>query len=66
MFKSSRRAHLLALATVAALGATALLPGTALAFDANSSAAVNVDAQGIGIQGHDPVAYFKAGAPSLG
>lgn len=55
----------MAVALAAALSA-ALVPTQALAFDENSTAAVNVDAKGIGLQGHDPVAYFTVGAPTLG
>lgn len=50
--------------------ATALMTGAAsipaLAFDENSTAAVNVDAEGLGLRGFDPVAYFTAGAPTEG
>ncbi|WP_338846327.1 YHS domain-containing (seleno)protein [Massilia sp. W12] len=43
-----------------------LSPSTALAYDAQSTAAVNVDKQGVGLQGHDPVAYFSAKAATAG
>ncbi|MGC1302003.1 MAG: YHS domain-containing (seleno)protein [Caulobacteraceae bacterium] len=38
----------------------------ALAFDASSRAAVNVDASGLALRGYDPVAYFTAGKPIPG
>ncbi|MGF1445011.1 MAG: YHS domain-containing (seleno)protein [Pikeienuella sp.] len=38
----------------------------AFAFDETSTAAVNVDADGLGLRGFDPVAYFEGGAPSEG
>ncbi len=59
----SRR--LFGLAIAAALGAS-LAPATSFAYDENSTAAVNVDAQGVGLRGYDPVAYFTSGAPALG
>ncbi len=59
------RASLLAVTTAIALGA-ALAPIAAHAYDENSTAAVNVDAKGVGLKGHDPVAYFTAGAPTAG
>lgn len=65
MLKQSFRANLLALATVAAMGAV-IAPSVAHAYDENSPSAVNVDAKGIGIRGFDPVAYFTAGAPAKG
>lgn len=62
--RSARRALLAAV--VSAAGLAALLPTTALAFDENSTRALNVDAQGLAVKGYDVVAYFKAGAPTLG
>lgn len=59
----SRR--LFGLALAAALGA-GLAPTTGWAYDENSTAAVNVDAQGIGLKGYDPVSYFTVGAPTQG
>ena len=41
--------------------AAALLPFTALA-----AGATNIDARGIAIHGHDPVAYFTEGRPVVG
>jgi YHS domain-containing protein len=46
------------------LAPIAVLP--ALAFDEASNATVNIDAAGIGLQGHDPVAYFTEGKPTKG
>lgn len=59
------RTGLLALTTAIAVGA-AIVPLASYAYDENSSSAVNVDAKGIGLQGHDPVAYFTVGAPTAG
>jgi YHS domain-containing protein len=59
------RIGLLATTIALSLGA-AILPMAAHAYDENSTSAVNVDAKGIGIRGHDPVAYFTAGAPTPG
>ena len=38
----------------------------ALAYDEKSTSALNVDAKGVALKGHDPVAYFTAGAPTPG
>lgn len=55
---------------VAAALAAAVLTGAAnapaIAFDESSTASVNVDANGLGLRGHDPVAYFVAGKPVEG
>jgi YHS domain-containing protein len=59
------RASLLAFATAIALGG-ALVPLAAHAYDENSTAAINVDAKGVGLKGHDPVAYFTVSAPTAG
>jgi YHS domain-containing protein len=59
------RASLLAIATTIALGA-AIAPVTSYAYDENSTSAVNVDAKGVGLKGHDPVAYFTVGEPTTG
>jgi hypothetical protein len=67
MTKIVSRANLLAIAiAVAASLSAALVPATSFAYDENSVSAVNVDAKGIGLRGYDPVAYFTAGAPTLG
>ena len=44
----------------------AVLPGTALAYDTNSTSALNVDAKGVAVQGYDVVAYQTVGAPTKG
>ncbi len=46
--------------------AAAMLASPALAHDENSASSVNVDASGLALKGHDPVAYFSAAAPTLG
>jgi YHS domain-containing protein len=65
MSKSLFRNSLIAVAAAAAL-ASGLAPTAAFAYDENSTAAVNVDAKGVGLQGHDPVAYHTVGAPTAG
>lgn len=65
MSKSYFRLSLVAAATAATLSLS-LAPSVAMAYDENSTASVNVDAKGIGLRGHDPVAYHTAGAPTLG
>lgn len=60
----SRRALLSTLLASSAL--LAAVPQTALAYDETSTFELNVDAQGVAIQGHDPVAYFDAGQPTKG
>ena len=60
----SRRALLSALVASSALFAA--LPQTAFAYDETSTFELNVDAQGVAIKGHDPVAYFNAGKPTKG
>lgn len=51
-------------AVVASAAAFAALPQQALAHDETSTFELNEQAQGVGIQGHDPVAYFSAGQPT--
>jgi YHS domain-containing protein len=65
MNAKSFRASLLAITTAIAVGA-AFVPLAIHAYDETSTAAINVDAKGIGLIGHDPVAYFTAGAPTVG
>lgn len=50
------------------LAAAALaLPGApAFAYDPASASQLNVDAAGLALRGHDPVAYFTAGKPMKG
>lgn len=59
-----RRQFLLGLAFAAS--AATMLSSPALAYDENSSSAVNVDASGLALKGHDPVAYFSAAKPTSG
>lgn len=59
------------LATAAALGllfggAGLLAPIEALAYDAGSTSAINVEAGNVILHGYDPVAYFTAGKPTQG
>lgn len=51
---------------VLATSAAALLASPAHAYDENSASSVNVDGRGLALKGHDPVAYFRAAAPTLG
>jgi YHS domain-containing protein len=44
----------------------AIAASSAIAFDAKSTAPVNVDASGVALRGHDPVAYFAGGKPMAG
>lgn len=62
--RSSRRTALMALsgATLALLAA----PSLALAYDENSPADLNLDAQGVILRGHDAVAYQTEGRPVQG
>jgi YHS domain-containing protein len=60
------RRLLFALMAAAAITTAGLAPSIGYAYDANSTAAINVDAKGVGLQGHDPVAYFTVGAPTKG
>ena len=50
----------------AALGAAALTSAPAYAYDENSAISINVDASGLALKGHDPVAYFTASRPTPG
>lgn len=59
------RARRLAIAALIGAAAT-LMPLASHAYDENSTAAVNVDTRGIGLKGHDPVAYFTVGTPTAG
>ncbi|MGD9835181.1 MAG: YHS domain-containing (seleno)protein [Piscinibacter sp.] len=51
---------------IVAAGAATLLNRPAQAYDENSASAVNVDASGLALKGHDPVAYFNAAKPTPG
>lgn len=65
MYASTFRFSLTAtLALAAALAA--VLPQSAQAYDENSTSALNVDARGVAVKGHDVVAYFTEGAPVAG
>lgn len=66
---ANARRHTLGILCLGAALIAAPLPGVtmqALAFDATSKAAVNVDASGLALRGYDPVAYFAAGKPTPG
>jgi YHS domain-containing protein len=54
----------LVLTAALALSSAAALP--AFAYDVNSTAAHNVDASGVGLQGYDPVSYHSVGVPPQG
>lgn len=60
---SRRHFFLQAMLAAAVVG---LGPAAALAFDERSPLSINVDAQGLALQGHDPVAFFEAGKPTPG
>ena len=60
---SRRRFFVHATLAVAAIG---LMSTTVHAYDEHSPRPVNVDAQGLALQGHDPVAYFTVGKPMPG
>lgn len=47
-------------------GATAIISAPGFAYDEASTASINIDQQGIILQGYDAVAYFTKGAPVLG
>ncbi|MCV2369350.1 YHS domain-containing (seleno)protein [Roseateles oligotrophus] len=60
----ARRSLLAALIIGAGLLAT--LPQLALAYEQNSTSELNLDQQGLALQGIDPVAYFTVGVPTAG
>ncbi|WP_374438952.1 YHS domain-containing (seleno)protein [Inhella sp.] len=64
--KSMTLRHTLLATLIASASLTAVLPSTAFAYDTNSTAALNVDAKGVAVQGYDVVAYQTAGAPTQG
>ena len=66
MFHSTFRRGLIVTSMLAAFAVTVATPMAAQAQDQSSTAAVNFDAQGIALQGFDPVAYFTLKAPTLG
>ena len=51
---------------LACLAIAIVAAGSAWAFDPQSSSPVNLGADGIGLKGYDPVAYFTSGAPTPG
>lgn len=53
-------------AVVSGLATLAVLPAPAFAYDVTSTAAINVDAAGVGLRGYDPVAYVTDRAPQMG
>ena len=50
---------------IAGLMALAAVNG-ATAFDAKSTAPINIDKSGVALRGYDPVTYFTAGKPTAG
>ena len=60
----ARRTLLAAL--ISTVAAVALVPNIAHAYDEKSTSALNVDAHNVAVKGHDVVAYFGAGSPSVG
>lgn len=60
----ARRLFLSALASTVV--AVTLAPNIAMAFDENSTAAINTDTKGVGLHGFDPVTYFTESAPQKG
>lgn len=68
-FISSRpKRHVLTLLATAAVAIAAItvVPTSALAYDENSPAAINVDRAGVALHGYDPVSYFSGSAPKKG
>lgn len=61
----SSKLLLAAAVALSVLGAS-LYSASASAYDEQSVSAVNVDSQGIALQGFDPVAYHLQGAPAKG
>lgn len=53
-------------AAALAIFAASAAPPPAFALVPTSTSAVNTDEAGLALQGYDPVAYFKAGAPTRG
>lgn len=66
MFHSTLRHAVMVTTLLAAFAVSVATPLTAQAQDQNSIAAVNLDTQGIGLQGYDPVAYFTLQTPTVG
>lgn len=69
MSKSSKRTSGRLAPIMVALSVTTLSllsGGAAYAYDETSHSAQNVDANGVGLHGYDPVAYFTVGEPTVG
>jgi YHS domain-containing protein len=66
MLPSTIRRTLLVTSLLAAFAVTVATPLTAQAQEQNSTAAVNLDTQGMALHGYDPVAYFTLKAATLG
>lgn len=68
MLKQSLRSLAARTLVAVSLGVAASIGGTtaAIAFDPTSTAPINVDEQGLGLRGYDPVAYFSLGVPTAG
>jgi YHS domain-containing protein len=66
MLNSTLRRGLMVSSLIAAFAFSVATPSLALAQDQNSTAAVNLDTQGVALHGYDPVAYFTVKKPTLG
>jgi len=66
MIASTLRRGILTSLVIGSLGMAAYVPMPVHAQDQNSTAAVNVDKEGVGLHGYDPVAYFTLKQPTLG
>lgn len=64
LFLARRAALAFGLAT--AVTTLPMVAPIAYAYDESSSSAVNIDKNGVGLQGYDPVSYFKSGKPAKG
>jgi YHS domain-containing protein len=65
MPKSKIRSRFLAMSLIVVAGVLGT-PSAASAYEEGSTSAVNVDQNGLALRGYDPVAYFTAGAATLG
>lgn len=66
MFHSTLRRTIIVSTLLAAFAVSVGLPISAQAQDQDSTAAVNLDTQGVALHGYDPVAYFTLKTPTLG
>lgn len=66
MFHTSLRRSIFLASLLASMAFTVATPVTAYAQDPHSTAAVNLDTQGVALQGYDPVAYFTLKTPTIG